>query len=91
MTQTQKKEKHLCYIVEAKVERKILSVLEGDCSTAAGIHANVIGNNVNIIAELFSDDGNKKFTYKDECKIEEALKFAKKAGDDLKKQFEMDK
>jgi len=77
--------------VEAKVERKILSVLEGDCNTAAGIYANVRGKNINIIAELFSDDGNKKFTYKDECKIEEALKFAKKAGDDLKKQFEMDR
>ncbi len=77
--------------IEAKVERKILSVLEGDCNTAAGIYANVIGKNINIIAELFSDDGNKKFTYKDECKIEEALKVAQKAGDDLKKQFEMDK
>ena len=77
--------------IEAKVERKILSVLEGDCNTAAGIYANVRGNNVNILAELFSDDGNKKFTYKDECKIEEALQIAKKAGDDLKKQFEMDK
>jgi len=77
--------------IEAKVERKILSVLEGDCNTAAGIYANVIGNNVNIIAELFSDDGNKKFTYKDECKIEEALKIAEKAGNDLKKQFEMAK
>ena len=77
--------------IEAKVERKILSVLEGDCNTAAGIYANVRGKNVNIIAELFSDDGNKKFTYKDECKIEEALKIAKKAGDDLKKQFEADK
>ena len=77
--------------IEAKVERKILSVLEGDCNTAAGIYANVRGKNVNIIAELFSDDGNKKFSYKDECKIEEALKTAKKAGDDLKKQFEMDK
>ena len=77
--------------IEAKVERKILGVLEGDCNTAAGIYANVRGKNVNIIAELFSDDGNKKFTYKDECKIEEALKIAKKAGDDLKKQFEMDK
>ena len=77
--------------IESKIERKILSVLEGDCNTAAGIHANIKGNNVNIIAELFSDDGNKKFTYKDECKIEEALKIAKKAGDDLKKQFEMDK
>ena len=77
--------------IEAKVERKILSVLEGDCNTAAGIYANVKGKNVNVIAELFSDDGNKKFTYKDECKIEEALKIAKKAGDDLKKQFEMDK
>ncbi len=77
--------------IEAKVERKILSVLEGDCNTAAGIYANVRGKNVNIITELFSDDGNKKFTYKDECKIEEALKIAKKAGDDLKKQFEMDK
>ena len=77
--------------IEAKVERKILSVLEGDCNTAAGIYANIKGKNVNIMAELFSDNGNKKFAYKDECKIEEALKIAKKAGDDLKKQFEMDK
>ena len=77
--------------IEAKVERKILSALEGDCNTAAGIYANINDKNVNIMAELFSDDGNKKFTYKDECKIEEALKIAKKAGDDLKKQFEKDK
>ena len=77
--------------IEAKVERKILNVLEGNCDTAAGIYANVRDNNVNIIAELFSDDGTKKFIYKDECKIEEAQKIAKKAGDDLKKQFEMDK
>ena len=76
--------------IEAKVERKILSVLEGDCNTAAGIYANVKGKNVNIIAELFSDDGNKKFSYKDECKTEEALKIAIKAGNDLKKQFEME-
>ena len=82
---------HFQTSIEAKIERKILSVLEGDCNTAAGIYANVRGKNVNIIAELFSDDGNKKFSYKDECKIEEALKIAKKAGDDLKKQFEMDK
>ena len=76
--------------IESKIERKILSVLEGDCNTAAGIYANVRGKNVNIIAELFSDDGNKKFSYKDECKIEEALKIAVKAGNDLKKQFEME-
>ena len=76
--------------IEAKVERKILGVLEGDCNTAAGIYANVKGKNVNVIAELFSDDGNKKFTYKDKCKIDEALKIAIKAGNDLKKQFEMD-
>ena len=77
--------------IEAKVERKILSVLEGDCNTAAGIYANIKGKNVNIMAELFSDNGDKKFTYKDECKIEEALKIAEKAGNDLKKQFEMNK
>ena len=77
--------------IEAKVERKILSVLEGDCNTAAGIYANIKGKNVNIMAELFSDNGDKKFTYKDECKIEEALKIAEKAGNDLKKQFEMTK
>ena len=75
--------------IEAKIERKILSVLEGDCNTAAGIYANIKGKNVNIIAELFSDNGDKKFTYKDECKIEEALKIAEKAGNDLKKQFKM--
>ena len=77
--------------IEAKVERKILSVLDGDCNTAAGIYANIKGKNVKIMAELFSDNGDKKFTYKDECKIEEALKIAEKAGDDLKKQFEMAK
>jgi len=77
--------------IEAKVERKILSVLEGDCNTAAGIYANIKGKNVNIMAELFSDNGDKKFTYTDECKIEEALKIAEKAGNDLKKQFEMNK
>ena len=77
--------------IEAKVERKILSVLEGDCNTAAGIYANIKGKNVNIMAELFSDNGDKKFTYKDECKIAEALKIAEKAGNDLKKQFEMAK
>ena len=77
--------------IEAKVERKILSVLEGDCNTAAGIYANIKGKNVNIMAELFSDNGDKKFTYKDECKIEEALKIAEKAGNELKKQFEMAK
>ena len=77
--------------IEAKVERNILSALEGDCNTAAGIYANVKGKNVNIMAELFSDNGDKKFTYKDECKIEEALKIAEKAGNDLKKQFEMTK
>ena len=82
---------HLETSIEAKVERKILSVLEGDCNTAAGIYANVKGKNVNIMAELFSDNGDKKFTYKDECKIEEALKIAEKAGNDLKKQFEMAK
>ena len=43
------------------------------------------------MAELFSDNGDKKFTYKHECKIEEALKIAEKAGNDLKKQFEMGK
>ena len=30
--------------IEAKIERKILSVLEGDCNTAAGIYANVKGD-----------------------------------------------
>ena len=75
--------------IESKVEKKILSVLEGDCNTAAGIYANVRGKNLNIIAELFSNDGTKKFTFKDECKIEEALKIAIKAGNDLKKQFKM--
>ena len=82
---------HLETSIEAKVERKILSVLEGDCNTAAGIYANIKGKNVNIMAELFSDNGDKKFTYKDECKIEEALKIAEKAGNDLKKQFKMAK
>ena len=49
--------------IESKVEKKILSVLEGDCNTAAGIYANVRGKNVNILAELFSNDGKKKIYF----------------------------
>ena len=55
--------------IEAKVERKILSVLEGDCNTAAGIYADVRDKNVNIIAELFSDDGNKNLLIKTNVKL----------------------
>ena len=43
------------------------------------------------MAELFSDNGDKKFTCKEECKIEESLRVAENVGDNLKKQFETDK
>ena len=45
--------------ISAISERKVLSILGGDCYTAVGVFSNVNNDNFEITGELFSTDGKK--------------------------------
>ncbi len=47
--------------ISALSERKVLSILEGDCNTAVGVFSKVNNNNFEISGELFSIDGKKRY------------------------------
>ena len=47
--------------ISALSERKVLSILEGDCHTAVGVFSKVNNNNFEISGELFSVDGKKRY------------------------------
>ena len=47
--------------ISALSERKVLSILEGDCHTAVGVFSKVNKNNFEISGELFSIDGKKRY------------------------------
>ena len=47
--------------ISAISERKVLSILEGDCYTAVGVFSKVINDNFEITGELFSTDGTKRY------------------------------
>ena len=47
--------------ISALSERKVLSILEGDCHTAVGVFSRVNNNNFEISGELFSIDGKKRY------------------------------
>ena len=47
--------------ISALSERKVLSILEGDCHTAVGVFSKVNNNNFEISGELFSIDGKKRY------------------------------
>ena len=65
-------------------ERNVLKVLEGDCETAVGAHAVVMGNKIILEAELFSLDGNIRFYEKKSSAIENASDLGKEVGEILK-------
>ena len=68
-----------------KAERNVLKILEGDCETAVGAHANIEGNKINLEAELFSLDGKKRFYLKLSEKINKAEELGMEMGKTLKK------
>ena len=74
------KETHL----RAHAERNVLKVLEGDCETAAGVHAVVDNDKIILEAELFSLDGTQRFYEKKISKIENAKELGKEVGKILK-------
>ena len=47
--------------ISALSERKVLSILEGDCHTAVGVFSKLNDNNFEISGELFSIDGKKRY------------------------------
>ena len=65
-------------------ERNVLKILEGDCETAVGAHAVVVGNEITLEAELFSLDGNIRFYEKKSSAIENASDLGKEVGEILK-------
>ena len=68
----------------ANAERNVLKVLEGDCETAIGVHAEVSGNKITLEAELFSLDGTLRFYEKKSSAIENAKELGKEVGQILK-------
>tara|TARA_Y100000590_G_scaffold224825_1_gene254217 strand:+ start:758 stop:1669 length:912 start_codon:yes stop_codon:yes gene_type:complete len=48
----------------ANIEREVLKILEGDCDTAVGVYAEIIGEKISLVTELFSVDGKQRFFMK---------------------------
>ena len=71
--------------LKAYAERNVLKVLEGDCETAAGVHAMIEKDKIILEAELFSLDGLKRFYEKKSSKINNAKKLGIEVGELLKK------
>ncbi len=68
----------------AHAERNILKILEGDCETAIGVHAQINDNEIVIEAELFSLDG-KRYYEKKTSSLEMANELSIEIGRLLKK------
>ena len=73
---------HSCVLAE----RNVLKVLEGDCETAVGVIANIDRDTINIEAELFSLDGEKRFYHKASKNISSAYELGKEVGEIPKKE-----
>jgi len=77
----------------AIAERSLLKTLGGDCDTAIGGLAVIENNELILSAQLFSDNGNQDFIYKEKGKKEDGAnigalvgeKLLKKAGNSFKK------
>jgi hydroxymethylbilane synthase len=68
-----------------KAERNVLKVLEGDCETAVGAFASIVGDKINLEVELFSLDGSKRFYLKSFESIDKAEELGIEMGKTLKK------
>ena len=69
----------------ANAEREVLKVLDGDCDTAVGVFAKITGGNVELVTELFSVDGSKRFYVKSSKELKYADQLGKDVGILLKK------
>ena len=68
----------------ANAEREVLKVLDGDCDTAIGVFAKIIGQKVELTTELFSIDGKQRYFIKETIERDK-IKFASRSiGEKLK-------
>ena len=79
-----KKINHSETYYRANAERNVLKILEGDCETAVGVHAEINANTITLEAELFSLDGSQKFYEKKTSDLENAIELGKEVGQKLK-------
>ena len=70
--------------ISALSERKVLSILEGDCHTAVGVFSKLNNNNFEISGELFSIDGKKRYFKKIKDIPSNFLKASEEIGNYLK-------
>ena len=72
--------------IRAMTERRVLKILKGDCSTAAGIYS-VINKKkkLTLKAELFSIDGKNRYYYEYTDRLNKALNIGTIVGNYLKK------
>ena len=66
-------------------ERSFLKTLGGDCDTAVGCSAILNGDNIEINAQLFSDDGQKVFNVMKLGKSNQPQLLGKLAGEEILK------
>ncbi len=79
-----KKVNHKETFYQAKVERDVLKILEGDCETPIGVHAEINDNEITLRAELFSLDGTQRFYEKKTSLIKNFRLLGKEVGKLLK-------
>jgi hydroxymethylbilane synthase len=79
-----KKINHYETYQRANAERNVLKVLEGDCETAIGAHAEIKEGKIILEAELFSLDGSQRFYEKKMAQVEKAEELGKEVGHILK-------
>ena len=70
--------------IAALSERKVLSILEGDCHTAVGVFSKYIMMILKIMGELFSIDGKKRYYKKIKDKTSNYLNASTELGNYLK-------
>ena len=81
-----KKVNHQSTHNSVKAERNVLKILEGDCETAVGAIAKIIGNQINLEVELFSLDGKYRFYVKSSKSVDKADELGIEIGKALKKE-----
>jgi hydroxymethylbilane synthase len=75
---------HIKTYYQAKAERNVLKILEGDCETAVGVYAFIEGEELTLRAELFSIDGAQRYYEKKKSNIKNSKEAGKELGEILK-------
>ena len=69
----------------AITERSMLKTIGGDCDTAVGGLASLVGDEIELRAQLFSDSGDETFFYELKGKKQDAIKIGETVGNALLK------